>query len=142
MLFPGWTSRLTLHQPLSVPAMVVVGSHSRVLFGAVLTAEGGPVEIGANCVVMEHAVVRGTPRHPTRIGDHVLIGPQAHLSGCVIEDDVRIATGAMLFNGARLGRRDSRVRCSRARQHCCACRGGGTDGLVCRRRPSGVRSAQ
>jgi carbonic anhydrase/acetyltransferase-like protein (isoleucine patch superfamily) len=83
---------------------VVVGSHSRVLFGAVLTAEGGPVEIGANCVVMEHAVVRGTPRHPIRIGDHVLVGPHAHLSGCVIEDDVRIATGAMLFNGARLGK--------------------------------------
>src|SRR5258708_1682332 len=37
---------------------VTVGPHSRVLFGAVITAEGGPVEIGRNCVVMEHAVVR------------------------------------------------------------------------------------
>ena len=38
---------------------VTVGPHSRVLFGAVITAEGGPVEIGANCVIMENAVIRG-----------------------------------------------------------------------------------
>jgi serine acetyltransferase len=43
---------------------VTVGPHSRVLFGAVVTAEGGPVEIGAHCVVMENAIVRGVPQHP------------------------------------------------------------------------------
>ncbi|MFC5994607.1 gamma carbonic anhydrase family protein [Pseudonocardia hispaniensis] len=82
---------------------VTVGAHSRVLFGAVLTAEGGPVVIGANCIIMEQAVIRGVPRHPVRVGDNVLIGPHAHLTGCVVEGDARIATGAMLFNGARLG---------------------------------------
>ena len=81
---------------------VTVGAHSRVLFGAVVTAEGGPVEIGANCVIMENAVVRGVPRHPTRLGDHVLVGPHASLTGCVIEGDSRIATGAVVFNGARV----------------------------------------
>lgn len=84
---------------------VIVGPHSRVLFGAVLTAEGGPVQIGAHCVVMEHAVLRGSQRHPVRLGDHVIVGPHAHLSGCVIDGDARIATGAMLYNGARLGSR-------------------------------------
>ena len=82
---------------------VTVGDHSRVLFGAVVTAEGGPVEIGAHCVVMEHAVVRGTPGHPACLGDHVIVGPHAHLSGCVVEGDSRLATGAVVFNGARVG---------------------------------------
>ncbi|WP_300008776.1 gamma carbonic anhydrase family protein [Pseudonocardia sp.] len=82
---------------------VTVGPHSRVLFGAVITAEGGPVEIGAHCVIMENAVVRGVPQHPTRLGDHVLVGPHAALTGCVIEGDSRIATGAVVFNGARVG---------------------------------------
>ncbi|MFC5950061.1 gamma carbonic anhydrase family protein [Pseudonocardia lutea] len=81
---------------------VTVGPHSRVLFGAVITAEGGPVEIGAHCVIMENAVVRGVARHPARLGDHVLVGPHASLTGCVIEGDTRIATGAVVFNGARV----------------------------------------
>jgi carbonic anhydrase/acetyltransferase-like protein (isoleucine patch superfamily) len=81
---------------------VSVGPHSRVLFGAVITAEGGPVEIGANTVIMENAVVRGTPGHPARIGDHVLVGPHAHLTGCVVEGDTRIASGVVVFTGARL----------------------------------------
>jgi carbonic anhydrase/acetyltransferase-like protein (isoleucine patch superfamily) len=82
---------------------VTVGPHSRVLFGAVITAEGGPVEIGANSIIMENAIVRGVPRHPLRIGDNVIVGPHAHLTGCVVEGDARIATGATLFNGAHLG---------------------------------------
>lgn len=81
---------------------VTVGPHSRVLFGAVITAEGGPVEIGEHCVIMENAVVRGVPQHPARLGDHVLVGPHASLTGCVIEGDTRIATGAVVFNGARV----------------------------------------
>ena len=81
---------------------VTIGPHSRVLFGAVITAEGGPVEIAANCVIMEHAVIRGVPGQETRVGDNVLVGPHAHLTGCVIEGDSRIATGAVVFNGARI----------------------------------------
>lgn len=84
---------------------VAVGEESRVLFGAVITSEGGPVSIGADCIVMENTVIRGTSRHPTSVGNHVLIGPHAYLSGCTVEEDVFIATGATVFNGARIGRR-------------------------------------
>ena len=82
---------------------VTVGENSRVLFGAVVTAEGGPVEIGAECIVMENAVIRGTPRHPIRIGDHVLVGPRAYLTGCVVEDNAFLATGSTVFNAAVVG---------------------------------------
>lgn len=81
---------------------VTVGPHSRVLFGAVITAEGGPVVIGEHCVIMENAVVRGVPQHPASLGDRVLVGPHASLTGCVVESDTRIATGAVVFNGARI----------------------------------------
>jgi carbonic anhydrase/acetyltransferase-like protein (isoleucine patch superfamily) len=82
---------------------VTIGENSRVLFGAVLTAEGGPVEIGDECVIMENAVIRGTPRHPARLGDHVLVGPRSYLTGCVVEDNTFLATGSTVFNGAHLG---------------------------------------
>jgi carbonic anhydrase/acetyltransferase-like protein (isoleucine patch superfamily) len=83
---------------------VTLGPDSRVLFGAVLTAEGGPVTVGRECVVMENAVLRGTKRHPLTIGDHVLIGPRSYLTGCTVEDSCFLATGATIFNGAKVGR--------------------------------------
>jgi carbonic anhydrase/acetyltransferase-like protein (isoleucine patch superfamily) len=86
---------------------VTVGAHCRVLFGAVLVAEGGPVTLGEYSIVMENAVLRGSARHPLRLGRHVLVGPHAHLSGCIVEDNVFIATGASVFNGARLGTRSA-----------------------------------
>jgi carbonic anhydrase/acetyltransferase-like protein (isoleucine patch superfamily) len=90
---------------------VRVGPGSCVLDGAVLTADGGPVQIGANSVIMEHAVLRGTPRHPLTIGDHVLAGPHSYLTGCSVGDEVFVATGAMVFNGARMGRASSVALC-------------------------------
>jgi carbonic anhydrase/acetyltransferase-like protein (isoleucine patch superfamily) len=82
---------------------VVLGEGSRVLHGAVLTAEDGEVRVGSNCVVMENALVRGRARHPTLIGDAVLIGPHAHVNGATVEDEVFIATGAALFPGSVAG---------------------------------------
>ena len=82
---------------------VTVGKGSRVMFGAVLTAEGGPVRIGDTCVVMENAVIRGTKRHPTSIGDNCVVGPRAHLVGCQVADNAFLATGSTIFNGASVG---------------------------------------
>ncbi len=84
---------------------VTVGADSRILFGAVLTAEGGLVEVGERCIVMENAVLRGREGHPVRLGDHVLVGPHAHVNGAVVGDDAFIATSAAVFPGARVGAR-------------------------------------
>ena len=83
---------------------VSLGPDSRVLFGAVVTAEDGAVEIGARCVVMENAVVRGRASHAVEVGDDVLVGPHAHLNGCTVGDGSFLATGTSLFPGSRLGR--------------------------------------
>ncbi len=84
---------------------VVIGPDCSVLFGAVIAADGGAVQIGSGCVVMENAVVRGTPNHAARLGSRVLVGPHAHLTGCSIGDDVFLATGVAVFNGAEIGPR-------------------------------------
>lgn len=81
---------------------VTVGAGCRIMFGACLIAEGEPIVIGDECVVMEHAVIRSTDQHRMTIGNHCLIGPQAHLVGCTLDDCVFIATGATVLHGARL----------------------------------------
>jgi len=82
---------------------VSIGENSRVLFGSIIVAEGGPVEIGTNCIIMENAVIRGTPGFSTHLGNAILVGPRAYLTGCVVEESVFLATGATVFNGAHIG---------------------------------------
>jgi gamma-carbonic anhydrase len=82
---------------------VHVGARARILFGAVLTAEDGRVDVGERTVIMENALVRGRRRTPARLGDDVLVGPHAHVNGAVVEDGVFLATGAAIFPGAVVG---------------------------------------
>lgn len=88
----------------SVCGAVEIGAGSRVMHGARLIAEGGStLGIGRDCIVMQNAVVRANFKHPCYIGNNCLIGPNAHITGAVLEDQVFIATGAAVFHGATLG---------------------------------------
>ena len=83
--------------------VVDVGPDCRILFGAVLTAEDGPIRLGTGCIVMEQAVLRGRAGHPVLLGERVLVGPHAHVNGAEVADEVFVATGASLFPGSRAG---------------------------------------
>lgn len=84
---------------------VEIGPYCQVLHGAVITSEGGPITLGESVIVMENAIVRAVASNPAHIGDNVLIGPGASLSGATIEDEVFLATGTRVFNGAHIGAR-------------------------------------
>jgi carbonic anhydrase/acetyltransferase-like protein (isoleucine patch superfamily) len=86
---------------------VRVGPRARVMYGAVLDAEGSTVEVGECAIVCEHAVLRataatGTPR-PVLCGDHVFVGPHATLLGCRVERCAYLATGVTVLQAARIG---------------------------------------
>jgi carbonic anhydrase/acetyltransferase-like protein (isoleucine patch superfamily) len=81
---------------------VTIGENCAIGFGAVLTAESGPIRIGDNVIVMDTAVLRGIRNAPLSIARNVLVGPRSYLTGCTVEDDVFVATGATVFNKAVL----------------------------------------
>lgn len=81
---------------------VRIGKNVRVMYGAQLIAESSPITIGDNCIILENAVIRGTDNYSVTIGANCLIGPQTHLAGCILEDNVFVATGAAVFHGAVL----------------------------------------
>jgi carbonic anhydrase/acetyltransferase-like protein (isoleucine patch superfamily) len=83
---------------------VRIGAGCRIMFGVQIVAEGGCIEIGAESIVLENAVLRSTFRHPLSVGRNCLIGPHAHIVGCRLEDEVFIATGASVFHGAHIGK--------------------------------------
>ena len=86
---------------------VRVGKGARIMYGAVLDAEGSRVEVGSGAVICEHAVLRATARgereHPVRVGDDAFVGPHATLLGCAVEHCAYVATGATVLHGARVG---------------------------------------
>jgi carbonic anhydrase/acetyltransferase-like protein (isoleucine patch superfamily) len=86
---------------------VRIGPRARIMYGAVLDAEGATVEVGEACVISEHAVLRATavaaePR-PVALGDHVFVGPHATLLGCRVERCCYLAAQTTVLQGARLG---------------------------------------
>ena len=86
---------------------VRVGPRARVMYGAVLDAEGASVEVGECAIVCEHAVLRataagGTPR-PVVVADHVFVGPHATLLGCRVDRCAYLATGVTVLHAARVG---------------------------------------
>jgi len=81
---------------------VRIGKNTRIMFGAQIIAESSPIVIGDYCIVLENAVIRGTDNFPVSIGNNCLLGPNSHLAGCTVEDNVFIATGASVFHGAVL----------------------------------------
>ncbi len=85
---------------------VRIGPRVRVMYGAVLDAEGAQIEVGEACVIAEHAVLRATsvghPPHPVVLGDHTFVGPHTTLLGCLIDRCVYLGTGATVLHGARL----------------------------------------
>lgn len=78
-----------------------------IMHGAVLVAEGAPLRVGPNCVVMEQAVLRASggsvSQFPLTLGEACLVGPGAYLVGCDVGPGSFIAAGVKIFNGARLG---------------------------------------
>jgi len=79
---------------------VKIGKNCRIMYGATVIAEGGRIELGENCIVLENAVLRSTERHNLKISNNVLIGPNSHIVGCEIHENVFIATGSAVFHGA------------------------------------------
>lgn len=97
-----------VHPSATVIGDVVIGKHSSVWPGAVIRGDFGKIVIGDYTCVQDNAVVhvgdfvtRGKPRYyPTRIGNYVIVGHQALLHGCTIEDNCVVGGGSVVFNGA------------------------------------------
>ncbi|MBV9277546.1 MAG: gamma carbonic anhydrase family protein [Candidatus Eremiobacteraeota bacterium] len=83
---------------------VTVEEDCAILHGAVITAEGAPIVVGANSVIMENAVLKASGgsamQFPCTIGESCIIGPGAYIVGATIEPGAFIASGARVFNGA------------------------------------------
>ncbi|HKU67889.1 MAG TPA: hypothetical protein VJP85_08935 [Candidatus Baltobacteraceae bacterium] len=109
MLISSGTKKPNVHASAYVaPTAVLSGDVTveegcAILFGAVLTAEGAPITIGANTVVMENAVLKSSGgsvmQFPLSVGESCIIGPGAYVVGATIEPGCFIAARCVVRNG-------------------------------------------
>jgi UDP-3-O-[3-hydroxymyristoyl] glucosamine N-acyltransferase len=85
---------------------VEIGAGCAILHGAVLTAEGAPLRIGTDTVVMENAVVKASGGSAIvfacTIGNKCIVGPQAYVAGATVGNGCFIAGGTRVLNGTKL----------------------------------------
>ncbi len=89
------------------PTAVVIGDveimdGASVWYGAVIRGDLASIKIGRNTNIQDNCTIHVDPGHPTLIGESVVMGHNAVLHGCTIEDDSLIGINAVVLNGARI----------------------------------------
>jgi carbonic anhydrase/acetyltransferase-like protein (isoleucine patch superfamily) len=89
-----------VHPDAVVIGDVTIGPESTIWPCAVLRGDHGFIRIGARTSIQDGAVVHCTEHSPTVIGDDCVIGHNAHLEGCTIEDKVLIGSSSTVLHFA------------------------------------------
>jgi carbonic anhydrase/acetyltransferase-like protein (isoleucine patch superfamily) len=92
-----------VHPDAVVIGRVRIGPEASVWPCAVLRGDHGRIEIGARTSVQDGTVIHTTEDWPTLIGTGCVVGHNAHLEGCVVEDGCLIGSGSITLNRVRVG---------------------------------------
>jgi Carbonic anhydrases/acetyltransferases, isoleucine patch superfamily len=92
-----------VHPQASVIGSVTLGAEATVWPGAVLRGDYGAITVGPRTSIQDGTVVHTTAEWPTVIGADCVVGHNAHLEGCVVEDRALIGSGSVVLNRARIG---------------------------------------
>ncbi|MEO6848258.1 MAG: gamma carbonic anhydrase family protein [Chthoniobacterales bacterium] len=84
---------------------VRIGANSSIWPQCSLRGDIHHITIGENSNIQDGSVVHVDTEYPAIIGNYVTVGHRAIVHACVIEDEVLIGMGAVILDGARIGRR-------------------------------------
>src|SRR5581483_8972568 len=89
-----------VHPQAVVIGSVTLGPEVSVWPCAVLRGDFGPIEIGARTSIQDGTVVHAS----TTVGRECVVGHNAYIEGCVIEDQAMVGSEATVLPRARVGR--------------------------------------
>src|SRR6202008_4785468 len=75
-----------------------------VWFGAVLRGDNEWIELGERSQIQDNAMLHTDPGFPLKIGENCVIGHNVVLHGCSIAANSLIGMGAVVLNGAMIGK--------------------------------------
>jgi carbonic anhydrase/acetyltransferase-like protein (isoleucine patch superfamily) len=94
-----------LAETCAVIGDVEIGDESSIWYSTVVRGDVMPIRIGARTSVQDGTIVHVTAgRFGTTIGNDCTVGHGAIIHACVVEDFCLIGMGAILLDGARIGR--------------------------------------
>ena len=82
---------------------VTIGPEASIWPGAVLRGDHSTITVGARTSVQDGTIVHCSARWPTVIGADCVVGHNAHLEGCVVEDGCLIGSGSVTLNRVVVG---------------------------------------
>ena len=104
-IYPKIAASAYVDQAAHVIGDVTMGERASIWPSAVARGDVNRIEIGADSNIQDGSVLHGElDLYPVLIGDRVTVGHMVCLHGCVVEDDCLIGIGAIVLNGARIGR--------------------------------------
>jgi carbonic anhydrase/acetyltransferase-like protein (isoleucine patch superfamily) len=89
-----------VHPDAVIIGSVTLGPESSVWPCAVLRGDDGFIRIGARTSIQDGTIVHCTAALPTVLGDECVVGHNAHLEGCTIEDGALVGSGSVVLHKA------------------------------------------
>src|SRR5256885_9396512 len=83
---------------------VTLGDHSSVWNNAVVRGDINRIEIGDHSNIQDNAVIHLADDFPCAIGNWVTVGHSAVVHACTVGDESLIGIGAVVLDGAVIGR--------------------------------------
>jgi len=83
---------------------VTLGEYSSIWYNAVVRGDINKILIGRYVNIQDNVVLHVGYEYPCEIGDFVVVGHGAVLHACKIEDHCLIGMGALILDGAVIGR--------------------------------------
>ena len=93
-----------VHPDAVVIGDVTIEAEATIWPGAVLRGDYGQVYVGPRTSIQDGTVLHTTPRWPTVIGADCVVGHNAYLEGCTVEDHCLIASGSLVLNQVHVGK--------------------------------------
>jgi carbonic anhydrase/acetyltransferase-like protein (isoleucine patch superfamily) len=92
-----------VHPDAVVIGDVRIGAQSSIWPGAVLRADFGQIIIGERTSIQDGTILHTTQEWSTVIGDDCVVGHNAHLEGCTVENRCLVGSGSVVLNRAIIG---------------------------------------
>jgi carbonic anhydrase/acetyltransferase-like protein (isoleucine patch superfamily) len=94
-----------VHPDAVVIGSVTIAAEASIWPTAVLRGDIGAITVGPRSSVQDGTVVHAGPEYPTVIGAGCVVGHNAYLEGCVLEDGCLVGSMASVLPRAVVGKR-------------------------------------